>query len=117
MYVLRTHLHVLDWRGWQDAVTEIEDVTGTVGDASEHTVCLLQHTRRRAEQQRGIEIPLHTAIGADACPGLVDRDAPVHADHVAARFTQLFEDRCRSRTEVNRRDPLRDCADNMTDVG
>ena len=106
--VLREHLHVLDRRGRQDAVPEIEDVTRPAADAREDVVGLLEHPRRRAEQQRRIEIALDAAVGADARPRLVDRDAPVGADDVAARLAQLFEDRRRAGAEVNRRDARAD---------
>ena len=52
----------------------------------------------RAEQQRRIEVALDGAIDADALPGLVERRAPVGADHVAARLAQLARESLRCPT-------------------
>ncbi len=61
----------------------------------------------RTEEQRRIEVALDRAVRSDALPGLVERRAPVGADHVAARFAQLVEDRSGADAEMNRRDACR----------
>src|SRR5688500_12504528 len=97
MDVLREHLHVLDRSRGQDAVTQIEDVARPAVDAAQHVVGLLEHPRWRAEQQRGIQVSLYGVVAADSLPGLVDRNAPVHADDVATGVAQLLENRRRAR--------------------
>ena len=62
----------------------------------------------RPEQQRRIEVALDRPVVTDALPGLVDRNAPVGADDVAAGLAQLAEDRRRAGAEVNRRDTAAD---------
>src|SRR4051794_11160916 len=91
MHVLREHLHVLDWGGRQDAVTKVEDVSRAASRTSENLFRLVEHATRRPEQERRVEVALHRAIESDLLPGLVDRHAPVDANHVATCFTQLFE--------------------------
>ena len=39
----------------------------------------------RPEQHGRVEVPLHAAVVPDLLPARVERDAPVEADHVAAR--------------------------------
>ena len=90
--VLGKHLHVLDRCGRQDAVTEIENVANAAGDASQYVVGLREHALHRAEQEGRIEIALDRAVVSDPLPRDVERDPPVHADDVAARCTELFED-------------------------
>ena len=89
MNVPRERLDVLDRRRRQDAVTEVEDVARPAAGALEHVVGGREHPIERAEQQRRIEVALDRAIGADALPRLVERRAPVGADHVAAGVAQL----------------------------
>src|SRR5258707_388570 len=56
------------------------------------------------EQQLRMEIPWTRAIESDARPRIVERRPPVGADHVAARFAQLAENRAGADAEVDRRD-------------
>ena len=57
--VVREHLHVLHRCGRQDAVPQVEDVTGPRSDPREHRVGLLQHPRR----------PGPAAASGRDCPG------------------------------------------------
>ena len=57
----------------------------------------------RPEQQRGIEVALHAAVVADERPAVVERDAPVEADDVAARARHRRQQRRRAGAEVDRR--------------
>src|SRR5258706_12350763 len=89
--ILREHLHVLDGRRRQNAMTEVEDMPWTSAGASEDIFCLIEHSARRAEQERGVEIALHGAGEADLLPGLVSRDAPVATDPIATRPPHLSQ--------------------------
>src|SRR5476649_1619227 len=82
MHVLREHLHVLHRRRRQDPVPEIEDVSRTTGRAREHVFRLVEHPPRRAQEQGRIQVALHGAIETDLFPRLVNRNAPVDANHV-----------------------------------
>ena len=69
----------------QDAVAEVEDVARCRLPrprlASTARVGLLDHGPRR-QAQGGVEVALQGVAGTDAPPGLVERHAPVDADHV-----------------------------------
>ena len=71
----------------QHAVPEVEDVPVASARAREHAIGLgLHHVPRRRQHGR-IEVALHGHVGTHALPRDVERRAPVHADHVAARST------------------------------
>ncbi len=55
------------------------------------------------EQDRRVEVPLDGAILAGELPALVEGDAPVEADHVAAGVGHRREQRDRAGAEVDRR--------------
>src|SRR4051812_13846786 len=100
---LREHLDVLDWRRWQNAMAEVKNVSRAAADAVEDVFGAVEHPARRPEQQRRIQIALHGAIEADVFPRLVDRHAPIDADHIATRLAQFLEHRGGAGTEVNGR--------------
>src|SRR5262245_59433614 len=54
----------------QDAVAEVEDVSGTIAGAAEHVVDVREQRVRRPDEQGRIEIALHRHV-AEALPGLV----------------------------------------------
>src|SRR5438132_1666245 len=94
--------HGSDVRLGEHAVAEIEDVARTSARAGEDVTDLTRTLRGGREQCRGVEIALDRAIlPPDARPGGVQRNAPVDADHVAARCCEIFEKRGGAGTEVN----------------
>ena len=103
MHVSRERLDVLDRRRGQNAVAQVEDVPRPSAGALEHFVGRGDDAIERAEQHRGIQVALDAAIEPDALPGFVERRAPVGADHVAARGTQLAENRAGADAEMDRR--------------
>jgi hypothetical protein len=64
------------------------------------------HLRHRRKEHGGIEVALNRRTVADVHPGLVDVDAPVDADHVAASRMEFAEEaelcRCRSESRARR---------------
>src|SRR5665213_581387 len=71
MDVPRQGLHVLQRRGGQNAVAEIEDVSGPPARPRKDIVGRRENALERAEQQRRIQIALNAAIGSDARPRFV----------------------------------------------
>ena len=88
-------LHVLNGRMLQDPVSEIEDMTGSaVGPTQniEHAGLELREGRKEGD---GIEIPLNSDVLPEQGPTIIERDAPVQADHITARlFHQRQKGRC-----------------------
>ena len=56
------------------------------------------------EQHGRVEVSLDGAVIAGELPALVERDAPVEADHVAAGGGHRREQRDRAGSEMDRRD-------------
>ena len=64
MDIAREGLDVLDGRGGQDAMAQIEDVSRPSRRAVEDVVGGRHDALERAQQDRWIEVPLHGAIVA-----------------------------------------------------
>ena len=86
----------------QYPVSQVENVTRAPRRPIEHVQYLGLKLARWCQQSDRIEVPLDAAIG-EALPSLVERDAPVHADQVAAGFTHEIEQRSGARSKVNER--------------
>src|SRR5688500_284153 len=102
MYVLCERLDVIDWRRRKNAVAEIENMPWPAARAFEDAVRGCEHAVERREQQRRIEIALDRPIVTNPFPRIVERNAPVGADDVAARFAQILQDICCARSEMDR---------------
>src|SRR5689334_4479184 len=81
-------------------VAEVEDVAGPAGGAFEDGRYLTVALGGRSEQRDRLEIPLNRAI-PDPRPCRVERNAPVDADHVAARCRKILEKGGGARAEVD----------------
>ena len=55
----------------------------------------------RREQRHRIEIALHGAIKSDRFPTPIEIDAPIEADHIAARFFHQWKQRGCVRAEMD----------------
>ena len=84
MNISRYSLHVFDWRGGQDPMTQIEDVTSASFRSRQHIVGRRERPIERAEKNRRIQIPLHCSVEADAQPCFVERRPPINSNHAAA---------------------------------
>src|SRR5437762_13962320 len=82
-------LHVLERSGRQNAVTEIENVTGASARTGEHLVGGGEDAVERSEQQRRIEIALDAAVESDPLPGIVERCVPIGSGDVGACITEV----------------------------
>ena len=69
MHHLSHGLHVLDRRIRENAMTEVEEMTGPVSSALQDIIHPACDLRQRREQRHRIEIPLNTHVVADAAPG------------------------------------------------
>src|SRR5262249_17788 len=93
MNVPRQRLHVFQRSRGQDTVSEVEKVPWTAVRARRHFVGRGEHAIERSEEQCRIEVALDAAVEADALPRLIERSAPIGADHVAAGLAHLAENR------------------------
>ena len=97
-------LHVLDRSLRQDAVAEIEDVSRAAAGARagrRRRRPAGDRAGRRAALDRGC--PECRAIGPIVVHAVVEALTPVDADHVAAGFDQIGQDRRRADAEVDER--------------
>ena len=76
---------------------------GPSARAFEHIVGAGEDAFERPEQPGRIEVALNGAVVPDPLPRVVQRDAPVGADDVAARLANLAQDRARADAEMDRR--------------
>src|SRR5258706_608261 len=83
-------------------VAEVEDVPGPAGSTFEDARDLTVTLGGRSEQRGRLQIPLDRAI-PDPPPCRVERNAPVDADHVAARCRKVLEKGRVACAEVNQR--------------
>ena len=84
-------------------MAEVEDVARAAAGSVEDVVGGGLDALPRAEQDGRVEVPLDAALRADGEPALVERDAPVEADRVAARGGHRAEQVRRPGAEVDRR--------------
>ena len=90
-------IDVIDRRFRQDAVAEIENMSGTAAGAAQDFRHAAFDFFRRSEQRDRIEVALHGDVVADRGPAVVEIDAPVQADDIAAGGADaaLTSRRCR----------------------
>ena len=94
-------LYVLDGRAREDAVPEVEDVAGAARGATQDLLGGAVRPMARTEEQRRIEVALDGPVGPNRAPRLVQRNAPVGADDVAAGRRQIRQDGRRAGAEMN----------------
>src|SRR5205085_3728472 len=100
---------------WQDAVAEVEDVAGAIRRLVENRFRAPADDFRIGEEGDGVEVALDGHV-AEARPGFVQTDAPVEADHVAARLLHEFQQPGGARAEVYDGDAGRDVSDYVARV-
>src|SRR5437899_6740415 len=93
MHPLHDRLQGLHRRLRENAVPQVEDVPGPPGGSGEHVPYLPLQLRPRRQERDWIEVALNGAggRGPDPLPRDVERNAPVDADHVAARPREIHE--------------------------
>ena len=103
-------MHIVDYTShliWrcvgQDAVPKIKDMSRAAIGSIKNIIDLKFEFAPGRQQKNGIQIPLDRSIVADAIPGLVNRQAPVDADDIAAAGSYFFEIGCGPRTKVDSR--------------
>src|SRR5918993_4247035 len=68
----------------QDAMTQIEDMTGASLGAAHNILHAFFDLRPRRKEQSRVEIALDGDIMPEEFPAIVQRDAPIEPDHVSA---------------------------------
>src|SRR5881409_1721948 len=93
MHPVHDGLHRIHRSLGQHAVSEVEDVTRPPGGAGENVPHASLELGTRGEQGHGVQIPLDgtLAVRTQPLPGDVERNAPVHADHVAPGAREVLE--------------------------
>jgi hypothetical protein len=76
--------HVVYRSMLQNAMTEIEDVTGATLGAAQYVMNPLFNFWSRCKEQSRIKISLHGHVVSEQSPAVVQWDAPVKADHISA---------------------------------
>src|ERR1043165_6002754 len=92
-------------------MTKIEDMSLPSYSLIEYPLRLLTQNILLCKQRNRIEIPHYRDGVSNPLPRLVESDTPVEPDHIAARFTHQFQQRRRSRAEVNNGNTLRHIPD------
>src|SRR5919204_903191 len=85
----------------EDTVAKGENVTGPLPRPFQHVAHLLITFGAGREQRGGLEISLNRALVADLRPRRVQRNAPIHADDVAAGGRKVGQKGRRAGAEVN----------------
>src|SRR5712691_1529907 len=81
---LDERLKILERAAWEHTVTEVEDVTRPARREPEHAARTLDNTLGGPEEDRPVQVALHTPVVADPLPSLIQVDTPVERDHVRA---------------------------------
>ena len=79
-------LNVLHRRLRQDPMSKIKNMPGSSASLTQNILGARLEFLPLREQQHRIKIPLHRAAVAQAFPPLIQRNAPVEANHLRARF-------------------------------
>lgn len=77
---------------WEDAVTEVEDMTIAVGGGLKDGGSALLDDVSWGEQGSGVEIALDASVPANASPALIEGDTPVEAEDGSTGFGHGFEE-------------------------
>src|SRR5919198_1797121 len=93
---------VVRMRVRQYAVAQVEDVARAASGAAKDVLRGRLHALPWAEEDRRVEVALDAPVLADLRPAAVERDAPVEADHVAARVAHRSQQVRGARAEVDR---------------
>src|SRR5262245_11430734 len=96
-------LHILHRSLRENAVAEVEYVAGTGSGALQKIRHVQLQLREGCKQDGWIQIALDRRAVADVHPRLVDVDAPVNSEHIAAGCMQLAEKAGSAGAEVNYR--------------
>src|SRR5579859_6399586 len=83
-YKMDQRANVFHRRFGQNSVPQIEDVSRAARSLLQHRISALTQLLLAAKEQHRIEIALHRPGKIEAAPRLVQREAPVHADHLRA---------------------------------
>src|SRR5436189_3635982 len=103
---LHSRLDILDGRGGENTVPQVEDEAGFVARLLEHGFHAPLDLVPGGKEHDGIQIALTRDARTEPTPGFIDRYPPVHADNRAARLAHQLQQGRRPRAEVDLRDVL-----------
>ena len=83
---LDEQLEVVDCGVGEDAMPEIENVTGSTIGSPEHVARPQANEVRGAQQHRWIEVALNPPVMADSPPTFIQRHSPIQRNDVWTRF-------------------------------
>src|SRR5215467_11645545 len=92
-------------------MTKIEDMTRPSSRLLQNSLRLLTNHILLRKQHNRIEISHHRNVMPDTLPTLIKPHTPIQPDHIATGFAHQLKQRCRSRSEMNNRNALRDILD------
>ena len=84
---------VIDGGSGEDAVAEVEYVTGSGGGLIENAFGSLADLARAGEEGDRVDVALNGHVVAETGPHVVQFDAPIETDDVGAGVTHLFQQR------------------------
>src|SRR5436853_7404736 len=76
--------------GCKDAMSKIEDMSGTLSCAPQDIVHALLDRIPGCQQERGIGVTLDATIISDTRPGIVKVDAPINAHNTSPCLSHQF---------------------------
>src|SRR5438309_8942782 len=82
-------------------MAEVEDVARAPRGAQQHSARLTFDDLPGSQQNSGLEVTLDALVESDAAPCFVEREAPIHTDHVAAGGCHLLQQVRRTGAEVD----------------
>ena len=101
----------------EDAVPEVEDVSGPASSRVQDRRHAFFNLLRRPKQRRRIQVPLDPHLVAEPFPGLVEVDAPIDPDNITAGCLHEVKDTRVSRGEVDSRGLCRERVQDPLAVG
>src|SRR5690349_8957224 len=101
MYHVDRRLNMFDRRCRQDAMAQIEDVSIAITGTTQNILHSAFDFMERSIEGDRVEVPLHGAIIADHCPGLIEMNPPIHADHIPTRLAHLPQYGCCPGAKMN----------------
>src|SRR6266404_2850437 len=97
--------HMVNRRFWQNSVTQIKDMAGSVCCPVENITRPFADMFDRSKQFNRVKVPHDRDIIADQLPPVIQIDTPVKSDHIAASLFHQLQQRSRTCAEMKHRRP------------
>src|SRR5260221_6508069 len=103
MHEFNQSFYVVQRRSGQDAMPQIEDMSRPPAHLIQHGLRARLEFGPGGKERHGVQVALNAHFAAQAIPGGIKINAPVHADHITACVTQEFEHPARPCAKVDNR--------------